>query len=545
MKIKDAEHRVSRRLRTSGERMSAGLALAVALASLLAVLAVPSPAMAEATMALTPSEGPPETPVTASGAGVPPGATVSILWFTMEGNRVSGSGFVEVNQTIATGVADAQGRYSIPFVAPYDLGGPAHRVQAVVAGAAVAESSFVLMRDAWITPTEGPEGTLIEVRLVAGGWTQFDNNIGILWDNRFLGFACSFNSQGNISVWVQAVGGVGPHVLGVYPALYYGPSDGPTPWKHPMMNPQDAPTPYAIEEFTFTVTSGTGISRNAGTDLRDVTAPDSLAIPNLAAVPVLDGTPHFTLGNGGKAVAGGQMPYALAGFSANAEVEIRWQTVTMETKIGGALADKFNGWEATEVTEILATVPVDATGKASGSLQTPMDFGGIHTVEAVVGGNALASAEWWIIPKFTAGLSADGTRIEIHGTGLGWEKYTSVWDILYDGGLSGWVSAFTGKGSVDVSLPVVGAPGLHTIEIHEGSNAWPYLNMHQSPWPWEPVYRFAFTIEAPASGPLSPPSNEANMPLTVALPLLVVAAVSGFAIAWFRRRKTEVPKSSE
>src|SRR3990170_3064348 len=253
MKIKDAEHRVSRRLRTSGERMSAGLALAVALASLLAVLAVPSPAMAEATMALTPSEGPPETPVTASGAGVPPGATVSILWFTMEGNRVSGSG----------------------FVAPYDLGGPAHRVQAVVAGAAVAESSFVIMRDAWIMPTEGPEGTLIEVRLVAGGWTQFDNNIGILWDNRFLGFACSFNSQGNISVWVQAVGGVGPHVLGVYPALYYGPSDGPTPWKHPMMNPQDAPTPYAIEEFTFTVTSGAGISRNAGTDLRDVTAPDS------------------------------------------------------------------------------------------------------------------------------------------------------------------------------------------------------------------------------------------------------------------------------
>ena len=542
MKITDAECGVSRRLRTNGE---AGLALAVAMVSLLALFAVPSPAAAEATLTLNPSQGPPETPVTATGAGVPPGAAVSILWFTMEGNRVSGSGFVEVNWTIATGNADAQGRYSIAFIAPYDLGGPAHRVQAVVAGAAVAESSFVLARDAWITPTEGPEGTLIEVRLVAGGWTQFDNNIGILWDNRFLGFACSFNSQGNISVWVQAVGGVGPHVLGVYPALYYGPSDGPTPWKHPMMNPQDAPTPYAIEEFTFTVTSGAGISRNAGTDLRDVTAPDSLAIPNLAAVPILDGTPHFTLGNGGKAVAGGQMPYALAGFPANSQIEIRWQTVTMETTIGGALADKFNGWEATEVTEILATVPVDATGKASGTLATPMDFGGLHMVEAVVSGNALASAEWWIIPKFTAGLSADGTRIEIHGTGLGWEKYTSVWDILYDGGLSGWVSAFTGKGKVDVSLPVVGAPGLHTIEIHEGSNAWPYLNMHQSPWPWEPVYRFAFTIEAPASGPLSPPSNEANMPLTVALPLLVVAAVSGFAIAWFRRRKTEVPKSSE
>lgn len=538
MKIKDAEHRLSRRLRTSGERISGGLALALALASLLVLLAVPSPAMADATLTLTPSEGPPETPVTASGAGVPPGAAVSILWFTMEGNRVSGSGFVEVNQTIAAGIADAQGRYSITFVAPYDLGGPAHRVQAAVAGATVAESSFVLARDAWITPTEGPEGTLIEVRLVAGGWTQFDNNIAILWDNRFLGFACSFNSQGNISVWVQAVGGVGPHVLSIYPALYWGPSDGPTPWKHPMMNPQDAPTPYAIEELSFTVTSGAGISRNKGTDLRDVTAPDSLAIPNLAAVPVLDGTPHFTLGNGGKAVAGGQMPYALAGFSANAEVEIRWQTVTMETKIGGALLDKFYGWEATGVNETLATVPVDATGKASGTLQTPMDFGGLHIVEAVVGGNALASAEWWIIPKFAAGLNADGTRIEIHGTGLGWEKYTSVWDILYDGALFGWVSAFTGEGSVDVSLPVVGAPGLHTIEIHEGSNAWPYLNMHESPWPWEPVYRFAFTIPEPDSGA----ALEANILLWALPPLFLAVAVIGFLGG--RIRKARVARES-
>jgi len=458
----------------------------------------------------------------------------------MEGNRVSGSGFNEVNQTIATGVADAQGRYSIAFVAPYDLGGPAHRVQAVVAGAAVAESSFVLARDAWITPTEGPEGTLIEVRLVAGGWTQFDNNIGIMWDNQFLGFACSFNSQGNISVWVQAVGGVGPHVLGVYPALYYGPSEGPTPWKHAMMNPEDAPTPYAIEEFAFTVTSGIGISRNAGTDLRDVTAPDSLAIPSLDAVPILDGTPHLTFGNGGQAVAGGQMPYALAGFSANAAVEIRWQSVTMETKIGGALADKFYGWEATEVTEILATVPVDATGRASGTLQTPMDFGGQHIVEAVVGGNALASAEWWIIPRFTSGLSADGTRIEIHGTGLGWEKYTAVWDILYDGALSGWVSAFTGKGKVDVSLPVVGAPGLHTIEIHEGSNAWPYLNMHQSPWPWEPVYRFAFTI----SDAESAPAPSADVPSWLAWTGVIFAAVAGFAVGWARRRRRADPSPS-
>ncbi len=515
--------------------------VAMLLLSLLALYAVSAPSAAAPTLVLTPSEGPPMTPVTASGSGVAPGVAVDILWFTMEGNRVSGSGFVEINHTIAHGTANAQGAYAILFTIPYDLGGPAHRVQAVVGGIPVAEMSFVLTRDAWITPTEGPEGTLIEVRLVGGGWTQFDNNIAILWDNRFLGFACSFNSQGNISVWIQAVGGVGTHYLSIYPALYYGPSDGPTPWKHAMMNPEDAPTPYAIRDFTFTVTKGAGVSGHIGKDLHPVSAPDSLAISNLPAVPILDGTPQFAIGNGGEAVAGGSMPYALAGFPPSADVQIRWPTVSIETTIGGALMDKFNGWQATEVNETIATVQVDATGKASGTLRTPMDFGGLHIVEAVVGGNVLATAEWWIIPKFTADLSADGTRINLRGTGLGWEKYTAVWDVLYDGSLSGWISAYTGKGSVGVSLPVVGQPGLHTIEIHEGSNAWPYLNMHESPWPWEPVYRFSFTIEEP-QGQASSGSTVSTWLLP---PLLVIAAVIGFAASRVLRQRRETKDISK
>jgi len=507
--------------------------LAAALASFLVLAGVPPLAAAEPTLALSPTSGPPGTSVVAGGAGVAPGATVEILWYTMEGNRVSGSGFVEVSQSVASGTADAGGAFSISFSAPYDLGGPAHRVEAVVGGSAVAEVEFVLARDAWITPTEGPEGTLIEVRLVAGGWTQFDNNVALTWDNRFLGFACSFNSQGNITVWVQAVGGVGPHVLGVYPALYWGPSDGPTPWKHPVLNVEDLPTEYAIEEFTFRVTEGTGVSGSVARDLEAVTAPDSLAIPSLPAVPVEDGTPRLTVGNGGKAVAGGDFPYALAGFPANAQVDLRWSTVTTETTTGGTLGDKFLGWVGTPVSQTLATVTVDATGKASGTLETPMDFGGVHLVEALVDGVVLTTADWWIIPRFTADLHDEGRRIELHATGLGWEKYTAVWDVLYDGSLSGFVSAFTGQGSVAISLPVVGAPGLHTIEIHEGSNAWPYLNMHESPWPWEPVYRFSFTIEEPAVAAGEPVVSASVLGLAI-----VVSAVLGFAAsAALRRRK--------
>jgi len=510
------------------------IATAVVLASLFALGAVPVPTRAAGpSLSVSPAEGPPGTAVTVSGQGFAPGAPVDVVWHTMEGNRVSGSGFTEVGWTIATGTADAQGGLSASFVAPYDLGGPPHRIEATSGGLSLANASFVLQRRAWISPTEGPEGTVIEVRLVAGGWTQYDNNVAITYDNAFLGFACSFNSQGNISVWVQAVGGAGPHVVGVYPALYYGPSDGPTPWKHAALEVNDLPVAYAPELFTFTITeSAQGRSYRQGADLRAVQAPDSLLIPNLPAQATEDGTPHLALGNGGKGVAGGDLPYALAGFPAGARVTLRWNTVVGSTEIGGVLGDKFLGWVFTETNRTLATVDVPANGKTSGVLRVPYDFGGAHTIEAVAGDRVLATGEWMTIPRFSASLTADGSAIELHGTGLGWEKYTAVWDVLYDNQLMGWVSGMTTAGNVNATVPIVGGPGIHTIDVHEGSNAWPYLNMHESPWPWEPVYRFAVTVlEAPA------PAPEASVPLWIAPLLVIVAAIIGFVVGRLRRTK--------
>ncbi|MFA5895748.1 MAG: hypothetical protein WC985_02440 [Thermoplasmata archaeon] len=512
----------------------------VLLAALLSFGTVPAPARAEgASLSVSPTEGPPGTTVSVTGEGFPPAAPVDIVWHTMEGNRVSGSGFTPVGWTITTAVANAQGGLTASFVAPYDLGGPPHRVEAVVGSASAANASFTLTRRAWITPTEGPEGTVVTIRLVAGGWTQYDNNVAITYDNAFLGFACSFNSQGNITLWLQATGGVGPHVIGVYPALFYGPSDGPTPWKHPALNPDDLPVRYEPELFTFTITEGSGgRSYDRGTDLREVTAPDSLLLPNVPAQAVQDGTAHLAVGNGAKGVAGGDLPWALAGFPAGARVDIRWNTVVGETQIGGTLGDKFLGWVYTPTNWTLTTVVIAGDGTASGLLRVPFDYGGLHTIEAVVDGQVLAVADWMTVPRFTASLGADGRSIELSGTGLGWEKYTSVWDILYDNQLMGWVAGMISGGNVNVTIPIVGGPGIHTLEIHEGSNGWPYLNMHESPWPWEPVYRFAFTILEPDSGA----ALEANILLWALPPLFLAVAVIGFVGG--RIHRTRVARKS-
>lgn len=502
----------------------------VLLAVLLAApFALPGARAATPSLQLSPTSGAPMTPVQVSGGGFPAGAAVDIVWSTMVGSRVSGSGFVETEYTIASATADGAGAIATSFIVPYDLGGPAHRVAARVGDVPLANASFTLTREVWISPTSGPDGTVIEVRLVGGGWTQYDNNVAITYDNAFLGFACSFNSGGNITVYVQVRGGVGPHIIGVYPALYWGPSDGPTPWKHAALNPADLPVPYDAVELPFQITAGSGRTSTVATDLQPVTTPDSLAVPNLAPTPVDNGTPELAMGNGGRGIVGGDLPFALAGMPAGKTVALRWNTVLGSTSIQ---ADKNLGWVFTPANFTLVAVAAGADGRAAGTLRVPYDFGGDHVLEAVVDGQVLATAVWRIVPAFTASLSADGSRLVLHATGLGWEKYTAAWDVLYDNQLSGFVTALTSRGSANVTLPVVGEPGLHTIDIHEGSNGWPYLNMHESPWPWEPVYRFSFRI-ADVGGSLDPLVLLWGVP-----PLVAASAAAGF-VAGRRRRSPE------
>jgi len=503
--------------------------------ALVIVALMPMTARAEPTLAVSPTSGPPGTLVTVTGSGFASGAAVDVLWYTMEGNRVSGSGFVEVSSTVADAVADASGGWTASFVTPYDLGGPPHRVVASASGSSTAETMFTLTRQTIITPTSGPEGTVIEVHMVGGGWTQYDNNVAITYDNAFLGFACSFNSGGNISVFIQASGGPGSHLISVYPAIYYGPSNGPTPWKHPVLNVNDLPTRYEIQRFTFEVTESASSARTyvRGTDLKSVTAPDSLVIPAAPAVPIMDGTPQLTVGNGGNGIVGTPLPYALAGFLPNTRVDLRWNSVVGATKID---ADDNKGWVMTPTNTTLTSVTTDAQGKALASVPVPSDFGGDHLIEAVVAGDVKASETWRVVPSFTAELSADGTNVIVHARGLGYEKYTAAWEVLYDNRLMGWMSAFTSRGSVDVAVPVVGTPGTHSIDIHEGTGGWPYLNMQQSPWPWEPAVRFSFSIPSPAANDNAAQSS--SVPMWSLAPILIVGVVLGLLVGRVRRRSS-------
>ena len=496
----------------------------------------------EPSISLTPTEGPTGTPITLTGEGLIPGGEATIQWWTMEGNRVSGSGYKPVSWNMGTTTINVDGEIAFDFTAPEDLGGVIpHNISVMVDGETVAETPFHLQRSMTISPTGGPEGTVIKFEMESGGWTQYDNIVAITWDNSFIGYACSFTNQGHIAVWFQAVGAVGTHIIGIYPSPWTGPSgwdpqSNPTPWKHPTLNTDDIPTIYEPELFLFEITESSRSTRSylgGAQDLREVIAGDSLAIIQAPAEPIEDGTPHLAVGNGGQGIVGGDIPFALAGFHPNAHVVIGWVTRDGVTNVGGEYNDKHLGWTFTETYVTLGEVDVDGEGKASGTLKVPHDFGGDHTIEAVVDGEVLSAIPFKLLQRFTASLSEDGTEVILHATGLGWEKYTSAWDVLYDGKLLGWITALTTRGTADISIPVVGEPGLHTIEIHEGQNGFPFLNMHETSWPWTRAYRFAFTIPgSPEDVGSEEEDKESALPISIVLPLIVFAVIIGVVVSY-------------
>lgn len=575
----------------------------VSLAAAIATLWAASAALAAPALSVSPAEGDAgTTPVVLTGSGFAPGAAVAIDWQTWEGNRVSGSGFVEIRWPLTALTADASGGFRFETVTPWDLGGTAHPIEASVGGEVVAEVNFTILRTAAITPTSGPLGTTITLHMTGGGWTQFDNIVAVTYDNAFIGFMCSFNSQGNMTLWLPASGGVGLHTIDVYPALYWGPDTGPTPWKIAHISAGDQPTVIPRYHFEFTVTdlNGTvpqaagggatpGEGDSAGGALLGLAAvaivvAAALELPirrtvrkprgalaaaavlmlvvgaafvgvpasGAAAGPASDPPLTFmaaagepTLGlSTGLAPPGSDYTIQGSGFAPGAAVDLSWTTVIAKaTKYN----DKNKGWNLTPEVRPLATVTADTTGSFSLAQKVPFDFGGSHAIAASVGGAEVAMTSLMIQPTFEfVGPShvKAGEKVTIRGYGLGYEKYTAVWSVLYDNQLTGWVSAFETRGNVTFEIYAVGAPGAHYIDIHEGSNGWPYLNLWESPWPWEPAQHFSFVIDAgvpPAAG--TPVGDTSSGISSLLLPLGAGAAVGAAVMQTVRWRMARKGRS--
>lgn len=163
-----------------------------------------------------------DTPLAIRGSGLPAGKQVELLWFRVVGSRVSGNGWDEVSTSLGKVTVGDNGTIIFPFKALDDLGGP-HRIEAQVNGTKLAETSFTITPSAFdVSPNSGPAGTTITVHLKGVGWTETANIYNLVYDNAYVGYACGFNSQGDVTVYLAATGEPGWHYIDLYPGIYKG-----------------------------------------------------------------------------------------------------------------------------------------------------------------------------------------------------------------------------------------------------------------------------------------------------------------------------------
>jgi hypothetical protein len=177
-------------------------------------------------------------PVVVSGSGFKPGKNYQLNWDTLVGNRMTVAGWETKPRTIAAAVADTTGHAEFRFKAPDDLGGT-HTLW-VEADEIRKEGTF------WIAPTalpldvaRGAVGTTFRIHLKGVGWSETANIYTVVYDNATSGYACAFNSQGDIEIVMQATGAPGWHFIDLYPAIYKGSERRPNNYRLPQLTAVD------------------------------------------------------------------------------------------------------------------------------------------------------------------------------------------------------------------------------------------------------------------------------------------------------------------
>ena len=180
-----------------------------------------------ATLALGPTQGPVGTHGMLSGAGFPPNSSLQLVWQTSVGSRVSGLGFEPQENVVGQVKVGSEGKFESPLTIPADLGG-LHEVVLRSGDRLVARAFFVIETSITsITPRYGPAGTPVTIHLNGVGWTEYDNIYVATYDNAYMGYACGFNSQGDVVIHFTATGEPGEHLIDFYPGIYEGPAKEP------------------------------------------------------------------------------------------------------------------------------------------------------------------------------------------------------------------------------------------------------------------------------------------------------------------------------
>jgi hypothetical protein len=192
---------------------------------------------------------------TLNARSLPADSEVELLWTTQVGNR-SVTGFEERTSTLGKTRTDASGSFTWPFTVPDDLGGY-HTLQAKIGGEVVAKTTLYILASAFpLSVDRGPSGTRTTVHLKGVGWTETEQMYLLDYDNSFTGYACAFQSRGDLTIYLTVSGAPGWHYIDMYPGIYQGTETRPANYKMPQLTAlSDHPgEKMPIFRFAFLIT---------------------------------------------------------------------------------------------------------------------------------------------------------------------------------------------------------------------------------------------------------------------------------------------------
>jgi hypothetical protein len=189
-----------------------------------------APVAPGARVGVSPASGPIKSPATLEASGLPAAADVEVFWITVSGNRVKG-GWDLGGKPLGKGTVAADGKLTTQLTVPDDLGGW-HAIRVVQGEKVLAEAPYYVERSlVTVAPRQVKEGEMFTVQLKGVGWTELDNTVAVTYDNAYMGYACGFNTGGDVSLHLTATGGPGTHLIDIYPTIYDG-GHALYPWQY-------------------------------------------------------------------------------------------------------------------------------------------------------------------------------------------------------------------------------------------------------------------------------------------------------------------------
>jgi hypothetical protein len=389
------------------------------------------------------------TLVRATAKNLPPGKMVDLNWGTVTGGWVvedyyhfRGKKYSESTTKLGTFQVETNGNLNASFKIPEDYGG-VHEVTAAIDGKPVAQNGINVTQTFELSPTSGPVGTPIELKVKGLGWRTMESTWAVNWDNIELGWVSAAGARGSAVARFRAAGPVGDHVIKLY-----------TGWQgQSYLNYEQSPVAKLPRpQFTFHTTPGAPARETYAEAYQPQPVPQTevkLAGATLTLSPTQGAV-------GTHAMLRGE------GLPRNSGLQVIWQTY-VGSRVSGS------GFEPQE--NVIAQVKVRSDGKIAFPLNIPEDLGGLHAVALKDGDKELARAFFVIetsIVSITPKSGPAGTPVTIHLKGVGWTEYDNIYVATYDNAYMGYACGFNSQGDVVINFTAAGEPGLHIIDLYPG-----------------------------------------------------------------------------